>query len=43
MSAPVYKHTFDHAGFKGDVEVPLGLFINGQYVSSVDKNAKTIP
>lgn len=41
--APVFKHTFNHAGYKGDVEVPLGLFIDGKYVDSVDKNAKTIP
>ncbi|BEI81128.1 hypothetical protein CcaverHIS002_0202880 [Cutaneotrichosporon cavernicola] len=38
-----FKHSFDHAGFKGDVEVPVGLFINGKYVKSADKNAKTIP
>jgi len=43
MSTPVFKHTFNHAGFKGDVEVPLGLFINNEYVKSVDGNAKTIP
>lgn len=43
MSDAVFKHTFDHAGFKGDVEVPIGLFINGQWVNSTDGNAKTIP
>jgi aldehyde dehydrogenase (NAD+) len=42
MSA-VFKHSFNHAGYKGDVEVPIGLFINGKYVASVDKNAGTIP
>lgn len=43
MSAPVFKHSFNHAGFKGEVEVPLGLYINGKYSVSTDKNAKTIP
>ena len=37
-----FSHTFDHAGFKGTVEVPTGLFIGGKHVDSVDKNAKTI-
>lgn len=40
--APTFKHTFDHAGFKGDVEVPIGAFINGEWSASTDKNAKTI-
>lgn len=43
MSAPVFKHTFNHSGFKGDVEVPLGLWIGGKYEVSSDKSAKTIP
>jgi aldehyde dehydrogenase (NAD+) len=38
-----FKHSFNHAGFKGDVEVPVDLFIGGKYVKSADKNAKTIP
>lgn len=42
MAPPVFKHTFNHS-FKGEVEVPLGLYIGGKYVDSVDKNAKTIP
>lgn len=37
-----FTHTFDHAGYKGTVEVPTGLFINGKYVDSVDSKAKTI-
>ncbi|WOO80947.1 Aldehyde dehydrogenase [Vanrija pseudolonga] len=43
MAAPTFTHTFDHAGYKGTVEVPLGLYIDGKYSVSVDKNAKTIP
>ncbi|TXT13582.1 hypothetical protein VHUM_00949 [Vanrija humicola] len=43
MAAPTFTHTFDHAGYKGTVEVPLGLYIDGQYSTSVDKAAKTIP
>ncbi|KAL1410932.1 hypothetical protein Q8F55_001875 [Vanrija albida] len=43
MAAPTFKHTFNHAGYKGEVEVPLGLWIDGKYTTSVDKNAKTIP
>ncbi|GMK56410.1 hypothetical protein CspeluHIS016_0302500 [Cutaneotrichosporon spelunceum] len=38
-----FKHTFNHAGFKGEVEIPVDLFIGGKYVKSADKNAKTIP
>jgi aldehyde dehydrogenase (NAD+) len=42
MSAPIYTHKFDHAGFKGDVEVPLGLFIDNEWSTSKDSAAKTI-
>jgi len=38
--APTYTHKFDHAAFKGEVEIPLGLFINGEHVES--KDGKTI-
>jgi aldehyde dehydrogenase (NAD+) len=40
--APTFTHEFDHAGYKGKVEIPTGLFINGEWTESVDKNAKTI-
>jgi len=40
MAPPTFTHEFDHAGYKGKVEIPLGLFINGEYVSS--KDGKTI-
>lgn len=40
--APTFTHEFNHAGYKGKVEVPTGIFINGEWASSVDKNAKTI-
>ncbi|WVQ81639.1 hypothetical protein IAT38_003763 [Cryptococcus sp. DSM 104549] len=42
MSAPVFKHNFDHPGYKGTVEVPTGLYINGKWSTSLDKSAKTI-
>lgn len=38
--APTYTHKFDHAAFKGEVEIPLGLFINGEHVEG--KDGKTI-
>lgn len=40
--APTFTHEFSHAAFKGKVEVPTGLYINGKWTTSVDKNAKTI-
>ncbi|KAL0247550.1 hypothetical protein I308_103620 [Cryptococcus tetragattii IND107] len=40
--APTFTHEFNHAGYKGKVEVPTGIFINGEWSTSVDKNAKTI-
>ncbi|KAL7421383.1 hypothetical protein Q5752_004268 [Cryptotrichosporon argae] len=40
--APTYTHDFDHAHLKAKVEIPLGLFIDGTWTTSVDKNAKTI-
>ncbi|ORX38945.1 aldehyde dehydrogenase [Kockovaella imperatae] len=40
--AQTFTHEFNHAGFKGKVEVPLGLFIDGKWTTSVDKGAKTI-
>lgn len=40
--APTFKHSFNHAKFQGDVEVPLGLFINNEWVDSKDSNGKTI-
>lgn len=27
-----FKYTFDTPVFKGEVEVPLGLYINGKFV-----------
>ena len=42
MGAPTFTHEFKHSGFKGKVEVPIGLFINGEWSTSVDKGAKTI-
>ncbi|EIW66947.1 aldehyde dehydrogenase (NAD+) [Tremella mesenterica] len=42
MSGPVFAHHFDHSAFKGKVEVPIGVFVNGQWGTSADKNAKTI-
>lgn len=27
--APSFTHSFDHAGYKGKVEIPTGIFING--------------
>ncbi len=41
-SAPVFKKTFDHAGYKGTVEVPIGLFIDNEWHNSADKAGKTI-
>lgn len=40
--APSFTHEFDHAGYKGKVEIPTGLYIDGEWTESVDKNAKTI-
>lgn len=40
--APSYTHNFNHAGFKGKVEIPTGLFINDEWSTSKDSNAKTI-
>ncbi|OCF30567.1 aldehyde dehydrogenase (NAD+) [Kwoniella heveanensis CBS 569] len=40
--APTFTHEFNHAGYKGKVEVPVGLYINGKWTTSADKNAKTI-
>jgi len=40
--APTFTHEFNHAGYKGKVEVPVGLFINGEWVESVAGGAKTI-
>ncbi|WWC91405.1 uncharacterized protein L201_006349 [Kwoniella dendrophila CBS 6074] len=42
MSDPTFTHEFNHSAFKGKVEVPTGIFINGKWSKSVDKNAKTI-
>lgn len=42
MSAPTFTHEFNHVGYKGKVEVPLGLYIDGKWSNSLDKNAKTI-
>ena len=38
--APTYTHDFDHAAYKGKVEIPTGLWINGEYVNS--QGGKTI-
>ncbi|WVO18225.1 hypothetical protein L204_105933 [Cryptococcus depauperatus] len=40
--APNFVHEFNHPGYKGKVEVPTGIYINGKWSESVDKNAKTI-
>ncbi|WWD20973.1 hypothetical protein CI109_105453 [Kwoniella shandongensis] len=40
--APTFTHEFNHAAFKGKVEVPVGLYINGEWSTSTDSNAKTI-
>ncbi|KAK1922379.1 aldehyde dehydrogenase [Papiliotrema laurentii] len=40
--APTYTHDFNHAGFKGKVEIPLGVFIDGEWRDSADKGGKTI-
>ncbi|OWZ41369.1 hypothetical protein LQV05_004808 [Cryptococcus neoformans] len=40
--APTFTHEFNHAGYKGKVEVPTGIYINGEWSTSADKNAKTI-
>jgi aldehyde dehydrogenase (NAD+) len=40
--APTYTHEFNHAGYKGKVEIPLGLYIDGDWHESADKNGKTI-
>jgi hypothetical protein len=40
--APSYTHNFNHAGLKGKVEIPTGLFINNEWSTSKDSNAKTI-
>ncbi|WVQ64144.1 uncharacterized protein L199_002305 [Kwoniella botswanensis] len=42
MSDPTFTHEFNHSAFKGKVEVPTGLYINGKWSKSLDKNAKTI-
>jgi len=42
MGGPTFTHEFNHAGYKGKVEVPTGLYINGEWSESRDKNAKTI-
>ena len=33
----VFKYTFDTPVFKGEVEVPLGLYIGGKWVDGSDK------
>jgi aldehyde dehydrogenase (NAD+) len=39
-----FKHTFDTPAFKGDVEIPLGLFINGEFVDgSEGKTIECVP
>ncbi|ORY29130.1 aldehyde dehydrogenase domain-containing protein [Naematelia encephala] len=40
--APTFTHEFNHSAFKGKVEVPVGLFIDGEWSTSADKSAKTI-
>ncbi|CAD6564091.1 MAG: aldehyde dehydrogenase (NAD(P)(+)) ald5 [Tremellales sp. Tagirdzhanova-0007] len=40
--APVFTHEFNHSAYKGKVEIPIGLYINGEWSTSTDKNAKTI-
>jgi hypothetical protein len=40
MAPPTFTHEFSHSAFKGKVEIPLGLFINGEWVDS--KDGKTI-
>ncbi|KAK4686290.1 aldehyde dehydrogenase (NAD+), partial [Tremellales sp. Uapishka_1] len=37
-----FKHTFNHQAFKGEVEVPMGNFIDNEWSNSSDQNAKTI-
>ncbi len=38
--APTLTHEFNHAAYKGKVEIPLGLYINGEWTES--KDGKTI-
>lgn len=40
--APTFTHEFNHAGYKGKVEVPTGMYINGDWHTSKDSNSKTI-
>jgi aldehyde dehydrogenase (NAD+) len=40
--APTFTYQFDHAAFKGEIEVPIGLFINNEWSESKDSNADTI-
>jgi aldehyde dehydrogenase (NAD+) len=40
--APAYTHDFNHAGYKGKVEIPTGLFFSNEWHISKDSNAKTI-
>jgi hypothetical protein len=40
--APTFTHEFDHAGYKGKVEIPVGLFIDGEYTESAAGGGKTI-
>ena len=42
MSGPIFTHEFNHAVFKGKVEVPIGVYINGEWSKSKDSSAKTI-
>ena len=32
-----FTHHFDTAAYKGTVSVPLGLYINGEFVDPVEK------
>lgn len=40
--APTYTHEFDHKGYKGKVEIPLGLFIDGEWAESTEGGGKSI-
>jgi len=40
--APTFTHEFNHAGYKGKVEVPVGLYIDGEWTESAGSGAKTI-
>ncbi|WRT68869.1 uncharacterized protein IL334_005850 [Kwoniella shivajii] len=42
MSDPTFSHDFDHSVYKGKVDIPVGLYINGKWSKSIDSNAKTI-